>query len=164
MTTVVCDASPLIFLAKLDRLEIIRTLLGGDVVVLRCVVDEVLAVAGDENPEQRRLRDFLQSVRIVDFTDTTYQSGRLSVSDGRTLTYAVSHRVAWLVVDERLLRRIAAHEGIATIGTLGLLVAAVRRGLLTRKEAMDDVDTAISSHHLRISIALYREIQRELLG
>jgi hypothetical protein len=41
MMTVVCDASPLIFLAKLDRLGLICGLLGKDAVVLQCVVDEV---------------------------------------------------------------------------------------------------------------------------
>ena len=162
MTTVVCDASPLIFLAKLDRLGLIRSLLDGEVVVLRCIVDEVLGTAGDRHSERQRLRDFLESVRIEDFTETTQQSGRLSASDARVLTYAVNRRADWLVVDERLLRRIAAHEGIATIGTLGLLVAASKRGILTRSQAMADVDTAISSHQLRISTALYREVRMKL--
>ena len=49
-------------------------------------------------------------------------------------------------------------------GTLGLLVAAAKRGLLTPSEAMADVDTTISSHQLCISVALYRQIQRELSG
>ena len=164
MTIVVCDASPLIFLAKLDRLGLISPLLGEDVVVLQCVADEVLGPAGHHNLEQGRLRDFLLTVRIVDFTDSTQRSVSLSESDRRSLAYAVSHRVAWLVADERLLRRIARHEGIATIGTLGLLVAAAKRGLLTRRQAMDDVDAAISSHQFRISIALYQQVQRELLG
>jgi predicted nucleic acid-binding protein len=163
MTTVVCDASPLIFLAKLDRLTLIGSLLGGEVVVLQGVVAEVLAPAENFHAEQQRLREFLGSIRIVTIPEPTQPSGRLSASDARTLAYAVRHCADWLVADERLLRRIAAHEGIATIGTLGLLVLAARRGLLTGQEAMADVDTAVSSHHLRISIALYRDIRRELL-
>jgi hypothetical protein len=41
MKTVLCDASPLIFLAKLDRLALIKDVLGGNICVLRLVVDEV---------------------------------------------------------------------------------------------------------------------------
>lgn len=163
MITVVCDASPLIFLAKLDRLELIAAVLGGEVVVLQCVVDEVLSPAGEFHAEQQRLREFLEGVQVVACTATIHRSDRLSVSDTRTLSYAMRHCADWLVADERLLRRIAAHEGIATIGTLGLLVSAARQGLLTHLEAMNAVDEAISFHHLRMSITLYREIQSELL-
>jgi predicted nucleic acid-binding protein len=164
MMTVVCDASPLIFLAKLDRLGLIRGLLGKDVVVLQCVVDEVLGAEHDHVLEQKRLKAFLKSVRTIAFAESSYKSGRLSASDRQTLTYAVRHHAAWLVADERMLRRIAKSEGIATIGTLGLLAAAVRRGLLSKREALADLDTAISSHNFRISIALYQRFQAELRG
>ena len=44
---VVCDASPLIFLAKLDCLDLIPALLGDRIVVLQCVADEVLSPSCD---------------------------------------------------------------------------------------------------------------------
>jgi predicted nucleic acid-binding protein len=47
MTTVVCDASPLIFLAKVDRLGLIREILGERIVVLQCVADEVESEQAD---------------------------------------------------------------------------------------------------------------------
>ena len=160
MTTVVCDASPLIFLAKLNRLELITRLLGADVVVLQCVVDEVFTGTHDHDPEQSRLEAFLKSVRTVAFAQSRYTSGRLSVSDRQTLTYAIRHHAAWLLADERLLLRVAQNEGIATIGTLGLLAGAARRGLLSRRAALADLDTAISSHRFRISVALYQKFQK----
>ena len=49
---IVCDASPLIFLAKIDRLDLIELSIGAHAIVLRCVVqDEVLT--GDQR--QNRL-------------------------------------------------------------------------------------------------------------
>lgn len=162
MSTVVCDASPLIFLAKLGRLNLIRALLGEDVVILRCVVDEVLGPDLIASSERQRLCDFVGGVEVVDFDETTHHSARLSASDASTLTYAVTRRVNWLVADERLLRRIAEHEGIPTMGTLGLLVAASKRGLISPTEALHDLDAAVSRHHLRISAALYREVRGRL--
>ena len=164
MSTIVCDASPLIFLAKLDRLNLIPSILGREIVVVRCVVDEVLGTVGNRLSERQRLQSFLADVRVVDWSEPTQRAGRLSACDTLTLSYAVLNKVERLVADERLLRRIAKEEGIATIGTLGLLAAAARSGLLTRQQAMDDVNAAISSHHLRVSTALYREVRRELLG
>jgi len=160
MTTVVCDASPLIFLAKLNRLELITRLLGADVVVLQCVVDEVFTGTHDHDSEQSRLEAFLKSVRTVAFAQSRYTSGRLNVSDRQTLTYAIRHHAAWLLADERLLLRVAQNEGIATIGTLGLLAGAARRGLLSRRAALADLDTVISSHRFRISVALYQKFQK----
>lgn len=161
---VVCDASPLIFLAKLNRLNLILPLLGPDVVVLQCVVDEVLESERAGDIELRRLHVFLKSVRIVDFRETAWSSGRLSASDRQTLTYAVQQRARWLLADERLLRRIATEEGLATIGTLGLIAAAAKNGLITPREALADIDAAVSRHGFRISIALYRRFRAEMSG
>jgi predicted nucleic acid-binding protein len=161
---VVCDASPLIFLAKLNRLDLISPLLGPDVVVLQCVVDEVLESGRAGDIELRRLRVFLKSARIVDFRETAWSSGRLSASDRQTLTYAVQQRARWLLADERLLRRIATEEGLATIGTLGLIAAAAKYGLITPKEALADIDAAVSKHGFRISIALYQRFRAEMVG
>jgi predicted nucleic acid-binding protein len=158
---VLCDASPLIFLAKLNRLALIPQLLGPEVVVLQCVVNEVLGTALEPRAEKQRLEAFLQSAQVVEFADSDYQAGRLSASDRQTLTYAVRKQTDWLVADERLMRRIAAAEGVATIGTLGLLAAASRRGLITRQAVLTDINTAISSHNFRISIALYRRFLAE---
>jgi predicted nucleic acid-binding protein len=159
---VLCDASPLIFLAKLNRLALIPQLLGSDVVVLQCVVNEVLAAGQVQHPEQKRLAEWLQGIRVVESIDSDYQAGRLSASDRQTLTYAVRQRAAWLVADERLMRRIAAAEGVATIGTLGLLAAAARRGLISRQAALSDVNVAVAIHNFRISIALYQKFIAEL--
>lgn len=57
MTTILCDASPLIFLAKLDSLDLISQVLGGEVVILRCVADEVCSDSAGE-VESLRLRKF----------------------------------------------------------------------------------------------------------
>ena len=161
---VVCDASPLIFLAKLNRLDLISPLLGSDVVVLQCVVDEVLESGRAGDMELHRLRVFLQSARIVDFRETARSSGRLSASDRQALTYAVQQRARWLLADERLLRRIATEEGLATIGTLGLIAAAAKNGLISPKEALAEIDAAVSRHGFRISIALYQRFRAEMGG
>ena len=65
MSVVVCDASPLIILAKLDRLHLITDLLGNDIVVLQCVADEVLGERAG-TLERQRLDDFLSTAATVD--------------------------------------------------------------------------------------------------
>jgi hypothetical protein len=74
------------------------------------------------------------------------------------LTYAVANKAAWLVVDERLLRRIATEEGLKVVGFLGLLIQAAEKGLMTKSQVKSLIDSAISDHGLHISINLYRKL------
>lgn len=157
---VICDASPLIFLAKLGRLELIRQWAQGELVILRCVVDEVLGERG--SPEEKELlARFIATARVVEFEESGYDSKALSPSDNKTLTYAVRNKADWLVADERALRRIAGEQGVPTVGILGLLAAAVRRGTLSADEARTDLGRAVSELGFRISSHLYRQILAE---
>ncbi len=162
MSVVVCDASPLIILAKLDRLHLITDLLGNDIVVLQCVADEVL----DERAgtlERQRLDGFLSAIaRVAAFEESDIESNALSDSDRYTLTYSIRNAVNWLVVDERLMRRVATEHGIAVMGILGLLVGAAKRGILTHAESELALREAVGVHGLRISVALYQRVLDEL--
>ena len=164
MSVVVCDASPLIILAKLDRLHLITDLLGNDIVVLRCVADEVLGERAG-TLERQRLNDFMATVATVTaFEESDIESKSLSASDRYTLTYSIRNAVDWLVVDERLMRRVATEHGIAMMGVLGLIVGATRRGILTHAEAESALRDAVGVHGLRISVALYQRVLDELRG
>ncbi len=164
MSVVVCDASPLIILAKLDRLHLITDLLGNDVVVLQCVADEVLGERAG-TLERQRLDGFLSTAATVTaFEDSDIVANALSVSDCYTLTYSIRNAADWLLVDERLMRRVTTEHGIAVMGFLGLLVGAANRGILTRAEAETLVRDAVGQHDLRISVALYQRVLDELQG
>ncbi len=163
MTLIVCDASPLIFLAKLDRLNLIGEVLGGEVFVLQCVVNE--AISAKAGPlESERLRTFFDGVKAVDFEASKYVSSALSQADQSTLTWAIENRADWVLADERLLRRIAIEKGMRVVGFLGILLEAGRKGILTTGEVKAAIDDAISKHDCRISITLYQRLLGELEG
>jgi predicted nucleic acid-binding protein len=163
MKLIVCDASPLIFLAKLDRLNLIGEVLGHEVFVLQCVVEEVTSAKAGPL-ESERLRAFFDGVEVVDFEASAYASKALSQADQSTLTWAMENRADWLLADERLLRRIAMEKGMRVVGFLGLLLEAGRRGILTAGEVKAAIDDAVSKHGCRISIALYQRLLLELEG
>ncbi len=159
--TVLCDASPLIFLAKVNQLGLLEAIPGGDCVVLSCVAREVL-----EKPagpvEKQRLEAWLSTVRQVDYEGSLFTSDALSGSDHSSLAWAVANRADWLVADDRLLRRFARERGISVIGFCGILLKAVPAGLLSVGDVRALIDDAIGNHGFRISIALYRAILEEL--
>ena len=164
MKVVLCDASPLIILAKLDRLHLIGDLLGKDIVVLQCVVDEVLGERAS-TLERQRLDKFVGTAATVTaFAESDIESKSLSASDRFTLTYSVRNTVDWLVADERLMRRVGSEQGIAVMGVLGLIVGAAKRRILTNAEAESALRDAVGLHGLRISVILYQRVLDELQG
>ena len=158
---VVCDASPLIFLAQTNRLAIVPALLGDDLVVLDCVVKELLHERAGP-VETDRLRAFLAGTIQPAWQGGIEPSLALSASDQSSLGWAIEHNAVWLVTDERLLRRVARDHGIAVLGFCGLLVQAGQSGLLSPDEVRADLDQAINQHGFRISVRLYREILASL--
>lgn len=161
MTAVVCDASPLVFLAKTDRLDLLKTIPGGNIVILECVVREVLSDRASPW-EKTRLSRFFQNVRRVDYEKADPAVRALSRSDQSILNWAIENRAEWLVADERLLRRAAREHGMATIGFCGILMRAVQEGLIKKREARTNLDEAITHHGFRISLSLYKNLLERL--
>lgn len=158
---IICDASPLILLAKIDCLDLIDKILEGEIMVLQVIVDEVCSdSAGDV--ERIRLNRFVKTVKVVDFVDTEYPSTTLSQNDRSVLNWAIQNQPDWLIADEKLLRRVAKEEGLQVIGTLGLLVAGYRKGFLSKNEVKAKLDELITAHKCRISVGLYQKILQEM--
>ena len=60
------------------------------------------------------------------------------------------------------MRRITDEQGLVTIGTLGLLTAAVKHGHLSATDAARGLDLAVSRHGFRISVAHYQRFLLEI--
>lgn len=160
---VLCDASPLIFLAKLDRLELIALVTKRPLVVVEAVVREVLSDRAGP-VEHQRLERWISRVEVVQQEGAAFASDALSESDRSSLAWAVENRAEWLLADERLLRRFAQTYGIKVIGFCGILVQAAKQGHVSAEEARDCVDRAIRDHRCRLSVDVYRRILTELEG
>jgi len=66
----------------------------------------------------------------------------------------------WLLIDEKLARRVAGVMGFQVKGTLGVLVIAYRTGLISRAEVLDATKTlAMSSVRLSQKLLEWFEAQ-----
>lgn len=160
---IVCDTSPLIFLAKVNHLGLIQALFPGRCVVLECVAAEVLHPGGDPL-EQRRLAQWFDTVERPDYEGSLFESAALSRSDQASLAWAVRNRADLLIADERLLRRFAREHHIAVVGFCGIIIKAARIGHLNPQAAREIIDESIARHGLRLSIRVYQAIMQRLPG
>lgn len=151
---IVADASPLIFLAKIGQLGLITRLFPGKHWVPQSVRMEVLT-APISPAEELALQLFLKSCQIELVSKPRRYAAALSRADNEVLTLAIRRKAAFLLSDDRLLRQLAVVEGLRPMGTLGILLRAMERGLLTRIQTRHWVEALVQQHHFRISIEVY---------
>ncbi|MGM0683269.1 MAG: DUF3368 domain-containing protein [Halobacteriota archaeon] len=145
------DATPLIYLAKADRLDVIETL-DEPRVVPEAVYREVVTTGigqgyDDARRIERVVEDGLLDVVAVD-TDDSPIATRLArhpgLSDADTAVLAcAAARDAVAVMDESAGRSAAEVEGVETRGTAYVVLAAVRDGTLSAAEGRTAIDAMI---------------------
>jgi predicted nucleic acid-binding protein len=159
---VVIDSSPVIFLGKVQCLDLVSHLLGGSLLVPEEVLAEVL-VPNLPPAEERTLRAFFAQCDAVKVRRPRRLASGLSRADHAALNLAIRRSPATLLADDHLVREVARLERVPAVGTLGVLLRACRAGLLDTNRAQALVDDLIRQHHFRISIEVYQAVQRELL-
>lgn len=141
----VADATPLIYLAKAEALDVLD---GLDVVTTEGVHREVV-VAGKEAdaPDARRVERY--GVEAVPAPESALHE-RLAESDGLSAVDAgvlalADDRDATALVDDRRARTVAEVEGIDVRGTAYLLLSAVDRGEKDGDEARAILDEMVDA-------------------
>ena len=126
---VVTNTTPLISLALIGKLELLRTLYG-EVVVPRAVYTEVLA-GGLSHPgrEAVRLADWL---RVQELKDTSRAALVADLDRGEAEVIALAQEIGadLVIIDERMARQYAKRLGLILTGTLGVLLKAKHSGLI----------------------------------
>lgn len=125
---VVSDASPLIALAAVGELQLLRVLYGE---VL--VPDGVFAEAtGEGRPGADAVRraEWIRRVRVLDQARVASLPPEIDRGEAEAIVLALEVQADALLIDERRARRVAARFGIPLTGVLAVLLAAKARGLI----------------------------------
>jgi predicted nucleic acid-binding protein len=134
---VVVNATPLIALSLVERLDLLPQMFG-EVLVPSAVYEEV-AVQGRDKPGGRAFTgtDWIDIRTPAE--QTTIEPLLLGLDEGelQVLLLARSEQPDWVLIDERLGRRVARTMGLSVKGTVGVLLAAFHAGLLTKSQAQD---------------------------
>ncbi|MBX9742434.1 MAG: DUF3368 domain-containing protein [Chthoniobacterales bacterium] len=151
-TLIICDASPLILLAKIDKLSLLKVI-AEEVWVPTAVWDE-LVIDAELHDEIEKFKIFLSCIRSPD--PTLERAFQLEVDRGEAaaLALAVQNPNSCLLIDDRTGRTIAQLQGVKIIGTLGLLVRAKRHGLISEIKPLFD---NLKNHGWFISSKLLNE-------
>jgi predicted nucleic acid-binding protein len=158
---VIVNATPLIALALLNRLDLLRRMFD-EVIVPAAVYEEVIA-RGTERPGAGVIAqaDWLQVVSPGAVPTIEPMLLGLDAGEVEVLLLAREKQPDWVVIDERQARRVARAMGLPVKGTLGILLAAALAGLLPRSEALDAMQRLLEQG-IRISPQWQTWLKEEL--
>lgn len=168
--TVVCNAGPLMVLAKLNVLYLLKELYER-VHIPRAVYDEVvLDGLRHGHKDAQVLRLFFQSVawkpEEVDFStipDVLRHAG-LDIGEHDTLVLALSRRPSLVLMDEYAGRQVARRLKLPIRGSLGVLVEAYREGIISAEQISFYFTEVVEDQDIWISPKLVNRLRREILG
>lgn len=124
----VADASALIALATCDSLTLLDALFG-EVVVPQAVY---LEVAQPDKPQGVRLEHYLQNkVRSVDMSGFVYLDAYADLGETQAMLLYKAMNADLLLIDDQRGRKVAKINRINTVGSLGVLLQAKNKGLIS---------------------------------
>jgi predicted nucleic acid-binding protein len=128
--SVVSDASPLINLARVGGLDLLRQLYG-ELTLPEAVWQEVVFEgAGQPGAEQIGAASWIQVQPATNRQLVQALQQELDAGEAEAIALALEVDAQFLLMDERLGRETAAHMGVRCVGLIGVLVEAKRAGTI----------------------------------
>jgi len=159
--TVVTNASPLIYLALLDRFHLLNDLFG-EVGVPDAVYREVV-LEGARHPGAYETTAALKTghfrrmeVRHRIAVDVLLE--QLHPGEAEAIVLARESNVGRVLLDDRIARNKAKLMGLSVTGTIGLLRLGKQRGMRIDLQASLDL---LIQHNFRISADLYERLVKD---
>ena len=125
----VINASPIIVLAKADRLHLLNDLCR-ELLVPEAVVAEVLAGPPSDPARQILQRGWALTVAPQSIATGLLEWG-LGTGETAVLAVALERRPATAVLDDAAARTCAKALGIAVVGTLGVVLRAKKKAIIS---------------------------------
>lgn len=156
---IVCNASPLINLARIGQLDLLRQLYA-ELSIPRAVWDEVVEQgAGQPGAEQVRMASWIKTLPISNRALVQVLRQDLDTGEAEAIVLASETGAKVLIMDERLGRETAQHLGLPCVGLIGVLIAAKRRGLIPKiKPHLDSLRNVAG---FRIDETLYQRVLQD---
>ena len=129
----VSNSSPLIFLAKLNFLELLAK---DQVFIPQAVCEELLA---KESAEKDKLTRFFneKNVTILNSKNHKIQSNSLGKGEMEAINLAVENKIPHVLMDDRRARSFAKIQNLEPLGTIWIILRAYKKHYLTKTQARD---------------------------
>lgn len=154
---VISDTSPITNLAAIGQLDLLR-LLFGRVIVGPAVVRELQKDGGHPGSDIETF-DWVE-VRAASNQELVHQlEGEIHHGEAETIAIALETSADWVLIDEKMGRKVAMQRGLQVIGVLGILSRAKTEGLVPALRPLLD---QLVGHGFHLQPALVTKLLQEL--
>ena len=165
----VSDSTPLIYLAKIGRLGVLKDVFERvfipEAVFNEAVVQGKALNISDASIIERFIGAWIIRERVKSEVDAEYRfldtNTRMGLGEKEALKLCKQLKADCFIVDDKEARRISKILNIRPIGTCGIIVQSCRQGSTTTGEAVQIVDDLVKAG-FRVDVTVYRRILDEL--
>ena len=154
---IVCNATPLIGLAKINHLALIPELFGS-ILVPQAVYDEVVGLAPDRpGAAEVRQAKWIRAYAVTDRIKVDYLRVDLDPGEAEVLVLAEEVNADWILLNEPKARLAAELLGFKIVGTVGLLLAKRTGKIKAVRPLLDE----LRANKFRLSDKVYQAVLQQ---
>ncbi len=158
--SVVSNASPLISLARIGKLDLLRQLYG-ELFIPEAVWHEVVIEGvGQPGAEEVKAVTWIKIQSVTNALMVHALRQELDAGEAEAIVLALEIQAELLLMDERVGREVAKHLGLRYTGLIGLLVEAKHKGVLNAVKPQ--LDALRDMAGFRIRDALYARVLQDV--
>jgi len=157
--SVVSNASPLINLARIGKLDLLRQLYG-ELFIPEAVWQEVVTDGvGQPGAAEVKTATWIKVQSVTNTLLVRALRQELDAGEAEAIVLALEMESELLLMDERLGREVARHLGLRYIGLIGVLIEAKHKGVLSAvRHHLDELRDVAG---FRIRDALYVRVLQD---
>lgn len=149
----ISNASPLIFFGKLNKLELLIKLFD-KIEIAESVYQEVVE-QGENKHEVESIKEFINRRMIIiekldnkskEQSDFIKKGFRLQQGEADTIALALQKSTKKTLIDEKPARKAAELYGLLPIGTLGVILLAYKKEIITENELNNIIEKLINDN------------------
>lgn len=150
---IVADASPLVSLAILGKLDLLEKLFQ-DIYIPQAVFDEITS---PDKPFAEALYQFSaeKTKKVKNKIALLILTDKLDLGEAEAIILALENNIDRILIDERKGRKIAETKGLRPIGTIGVLIQAKEKGMIASVKVFLD---ELVRNSIYISPKLYKHV------
>ncbi len=154
---VVCDASPIICLSKIGRLDLLHKLFE-KIIIPYEVREEVITRGKEDFPTETLLieKACAEGWLVCKPLQSTLQFEALDAGESEVISLAQKLKIKTVLIDDALGRKFAESFSLRVRGTLFVLIESYRKKTIT-KEEVESLLNKLVQNGFRISTEVYAE-------
>lgn len=127
MDKVIVNSTPVIGLANIGRLDVLRQMYG-TITIPQAVFDEIKSPSVQRQVNANR--DWIRVEQINDASQKQMYRAKLHAGEVEVMILAQEKKADLVILDDNAAKKMAKFLGLRVIGTLGILVLAKKRGYI----------------------------------